>query len=1158
MPLAAVSLDDKYALEQGRVFMSGIQALVRLPMMQRQRDLAAGLNTAGFISGYRGSPLGGYDLHLARAAPFLRKHHIHFEPGVNEELAATAVWGTQQINLFQGARYDGVSAIWYGKGPGLDRAGDAIKHGNSAGSAANGGVLLIAGDDHGASSSTLAHQSAHNLVACMVPVLNPAGVQDYIDFGLIGWALSRYSGLWVGFTAVADTVESSASVSVDPHRLKIEIPTDFEMPPGGLNIRWPDEPLAQEARLHEHKRYAAQAFARANGLDRIVIDSPQPRLGIITTGKAYLDVRQALDTLGISEAQAAGIGLRVYKVGMSWPLDKTTLRAFAKGLEEVLVVEEKRPLLEDQVKAQLYSQPEATRPRVIGKFDETGARVLCSHGTLSPGEIARLIAARLNRFYTSEQIQDRIAYLDAKERALVSSPLRVVRTPYFCSGCPHNTSTKVPEGSIALAGIGCHYMALWMDRSTATFTQMGGEGATWVGQSPFTDTRHVFQNLGDGTYTHSGSLAIRQAIAAGVTMTYKILFNDAVAMTGGQAPEGRPTVAAIAAQVRAEGVERIAIASDEPEKYGSLAAFPSATTIHHRDSLDVLQRELREVPGVSVLIYDQTCAAEKRRRRKRGLYPDPPKRVFINEAVCEGCGDCSTTSNCLSVVPIETEFGRKRTIDQSSCNKDFSCVDGFCPSFVTVHGGEIRKQKVSAPGASAAFAALPPPPPSTLDAPYGIVVAGVGGTGVITIGALIGMAAHIEGRGCTVLDQTGLAQKGGAVLSHVRLAPKPEDLNAVRIDTGGAQLLLAGDMVVGAGAQAIAMVEQKTARVIANSHEIPTAMSTLTPDGDLHADELRARLRDSVAAGNSDFVDASAIATALFGDSIATNLFLLGYALQKGAIPVGLDALKKAIELNGVSVERNLQTLDWGRLAAHDSAAVDRSLGVTPDNNAAQTGETLDSMVARRTAFLTKYQNEAYAQRYRAIVDKVRLAEESGAKGRDGLAAAVARYAFKLMAYKDEYEVARLYTDGAFRKKLERQFDGDYRLEFHLAPPLMAKPDPVTGRTLKRRFGPWMMTAFRVLAALRGLRGTAFDPFGRLPERRQERQLIADYENLVGEISANLNDANHALAVELAEIPEHIRGYGPIKDRAIAAAKEKEAGLLATFLKPSPQANAAE
>ena len=1158
MPLVAVSLDDKYALEQGRVFMSGIQALVRLPMMQRQRDLAAGLNTAGFVSGYRGSPLGGYDLHLARAKPFLKKHHIHFEPGLNEELAATAVWGTQQVNLFEGARYDGVFSIWYGKGPGLDRAGDAIKHGNSAGSAAHGGVLLLAGDDHGASSSTLAHQSDHNLVASMVPVLNPAGVQDYIDFGLIGWALSRYSGLWVGFTAVADTVESSASVYVDPHRLKIETPSEFNMPPGGLNIRWPDEPLAQEARLHEHKRYAAKAFARANGLDRIVIDSPQARLGIVTTGKAYLDVRQALDTLGISKAQAADIGLRVYKVGMSWPLDKTGLRAFANGLEEILVIEEKRPLLEDQVKAQLYSQSAQTRPRVIGKFDETGARVLCSHGTLSPGEVARLIAARLNRFYTSEQIQGRIAYLDRKERALLRSPLSVVRTPYFCSGCPHNTSTKVPDGSRAMAGIGCHYMALWMDRSTATFTQMGGEGATWVGQAPFTDTKHVFQNLGDGTYTHSGSLAIRQAIAAGVTMTYKILYNDAVAMTGGQAVEGRPTVAAIAAQVRAEGVQRIAIASDEPEKYAGLAAFPPGSTVHHRETLDAVQRELREVPGVSVLIYDQTCAAEKRRRRKRGLYPDPPKRVFINDLVCEGCGDCSVASNCLSVVPLETEFGRKRAIDQSSCNKDFSCVDGFCPSFVTVHGGAIRKREVTAPDANAALADLPAPPTPALEEPYGIVVAGVGGTGVITIGALLGMAAHIEGRGCTVLDQTGLAQKGGAVLSHVRLAPQPEDLSAVRIDTGGAQVLIAADMVVGASPQAIAMVDQDTARVIVNSHEIPTAASTLAPDADLQADELRARLRDSVGAGRSDFVDATGIATALFGDSIATNLFLLGYAVQKGTIPVGLDAIRKAIEINGVAAERNLHTLDWGRLAAHDPAAVERALGIAPDAGETKTEETLDDLIDHRAAFLADYQNDAYAQLYRDLVERVRRAEEDRAQGREGLARAAARYAFKLMAYKDEYEVARLYTDGTFKKKLAHQFEGDYRLEFHLAPPLMAKPDPNTGRIAKRRFGAWMMTAFQILARLKGLRGTAFDPFGRTPERRRERQLIADYEKLMGELCASLHDANHALAVELAEIPEHIRGYGAIKDRSIAAAKEKEAGLRAAFLEPAPRADAAE
>ena len=1114
MSLAAVSLDDKYTLDSGRVFLSGTQALVRLPMMQRQRDLAAGINTAGFISGYRGSPLGGYDLNLWRAKQFLERSHIHFEPGINEELAATAVWGTQQVNMFKDAKYDGVFSIWYGKGPGLDRAGDAIKHGNSAGTSPHGGVLLIAGDDHGASSSTLAHQSDHNLVACMVPVLNPAGVQDYLDFGLIGWAMSRYAGIWVGFTAVADTVESSASVCIDPHRLEIVTPEDFEMPPGGLNIRWPDDPLSQEARLHDFKRYAARAFARANHLDKIVIDSPKPRLGIVTTGKAYLDVRQALESLGIGDAEAAEAGLRVLKVGMSWPLDSEGLLRFADGLEEIIVVEEKRPLLEDQVKAQLYEVSEKRRPRVIGKFDEENRRVLCTAGVLSPGEVARFIASRLTRYYKKPHVRERIAYLDAKEQALAAQKPAPSRQPYFCSGCPHNTSTKVPEGSRALAGIGCHFMAVWMNRETATYTQMGGEGATWIGQAPFTETKHVFQNLGDGTYTHSGSLAIRAAIAAGVNITYKILYNDAVAMTGGQPVEGQPSVNAMAWQVRAEGVGRVAVVSDDPKQYAGGATFPPGTTIHHRDELDALQRELREVAGVSVLIYDQTCAAEKRRRRKRGLYPDPPKRVFINELVCEGCGDCSVASNCLSVVPVETEFGRKRAIDQSSCNKDFSCLNGFCPSFVTVHGGAIRRRHVSPPDVGEALESIPLPQVPGVDTPYGMLVAGVGGTGVVTIGALLGMA-HIEGKGCTVHDQTGLAQKGGAVISHVRVAAKPEDLNATRIDTGAADLLMAADMVV--GASALSKIEKGRGRIVANSHAIPTAASTLNPDANQHTDLLRSRLGEAAGADRTDFVDATGVTTSVFGDSIGTNLFLVGYAFQKGAIPISLEAIEKAVELNGVAVETNLRIIRWGRLAAHNPDLVTKLLA---DSRGAATGptadETLDQRIARRAEFLTGYQNAAYARRYQNLVALAMEAEMKKAKGRTGFADAVARYAFKLMAYKDEYEVARLYTDPAFHSRLNEQFEGDFKLQFHLAPPLLARRDPATGQIKKRDFGPWMMRAFKILARLRGLRGGRFDVFGYQAERRAERQLIADYEALVRDLSAKLDTDNHGVAIELA------------------------------------------
>ena len=1147
----APTLDDKYTVESGRVYLTGTQALIRLPMMQRQRDLRANLNTAGFISGYRGSPLGVYDLNLWRAKKHLDAHHIHFQPGINEELAATAVWGTQQTNLFEGALYDGVFAIWYGKGPGLDRALDAIKHGTSAGTAPNGGVLVLAGDDHGAVSSTLAHQSDHGLVAAMLPVINPASVQDYIDFGLLGWAMSRYAGTWVGFTAVGDTVESSASVLVDPHRLDIKTPTDFDMPPGGLNIRWPDTPLEQEARLHDYKRYAIKAFARANSFDRIVIDSPQPRLGIITTGKAYLDVRQALESLGVDDRQAAALGIRVFKIGMSWPLDGDGLRAFARGLEEILVVEEKRPLLEDQVKAQLYDLPGAQRPRVIGKFDEEGRRVLCTAGILTPSEVATLIGNRILRMTRSGPIRDRLDYLAARgEQRRNQVPVNI-RSPYFCSGCPHNRSTKIPSGSRALAGIGCHYMAMSMDRQTATFSQMGGEGAAWVGQAPFTRTEHVFANIGDGTFVHSGSLAIRQAVAAGVNITYKILYNDAVAMTGGQAPDGNPSVERMASLVSAEGVERIAVVSDEPEKYASPAAFPHGTTIHHRDHLDPIQRELRAVPGVSVMIYDQTCAAEKRRRRKRGTFPDPAKRVFINELVCEGCGDCSVQSNCLSVVPVETEFGRKRAIDQSSCNKDFSCLDGFCPSFVTIHGGTLRQDERALPELER-VSSLAPPTPSVLEKPAGIVITGVGGTGVITIGALIGMAAHLDGKGVTVIDQTGLAQKGGAVTSHVRIAERPEDLNAVRIDVGAADLILGVDLVVAASPDVIATIENGRTRALINSHETPTADFTLDRDFDLQADRLRAEITLAASDSHTQFIDATAIGTRFFGDSITTNMFLLGLAFQRGDIPVSLQSLIRAIELNGVSVDTNKRAFALGRLTAADPGvvALDRHAEAPP------LAETAHSIVERRADFLTAYQDHAYAERYRLVVRRAQAAEAEKMPGETGFATAVAKGLFKLMAYKDEYEVARLFSTAEFRRALDQQFVGPYRVNLHLAPPLLARPDETTGRPKKLTFGPWLFTSLRILAALKRLRGTPFDPFGYQKERRRERQLIHDYENMIGLLATKLSPRTHATAIALAELPNDIRGFGPIKSESIDAAYQRRDVLLSALndLPGRPQA----
>jgi indolepyruvate ferredoxin oxidoreductase len=1157
MALAAVTLDDKYILDKGWVYLTGTQALVRLPMMQRQRDTAAGLNTGGFISGYRGSPLGGLDQALWGARRFIEKNHIHFQPAINEELGATAVWGSQQINLFPGSRYDGVFAMWYAKGPGVDRSGDALKHGNSAGSAPHGGVLLLAGDDHTCKSSTLAHQSEYAFMDACIPVLNPSGVQEILDLGLYGWAMSRFSGCWIAFKVIAETMDSSASVEIRPERTSIITPADFEMPVGGLNIRWPDPPLEQEYRLHKYKLCAALAFARANRLDRIVIDSPRPRFGIVTTGKSYLDVRQALDDLGIDDRYAADIGMRLYKVAMSWPLEREGIRHFAEGLEEILVVEEKRAVIENQFKEQLYNWREDVRPRVFGKFDENRNWILPSNGELTPAQIARVIAQRITRFHTSPRIAERIAFLEAKERQLGSNVVPLSRTPYFCSGCPHNTSTKVPDGSRALAGIGCHYLAQFMDRSTATFTQMGGEGAPWIGQAPFTETQHVFANLGDGTYTHSGVLAIRAAVAAKVNITYKLLFNDAVAMTGGQPIDGGLTVPALTRQLAAEGVGRIVVVTDEPDKYPPSVDFASGATVRHRDDLDAVQRELRDIPGVTAIVYDQTCAAEKRRRRKRGRLPDPAKRVFINDLVCEGCGDCSKTSNCLSVVPVETEFGRKRAIDQSSCNKDYSCIEGFCPSFVTVHGGELKKRKAGDLGEDA-LPALPEPKQPALDKPYGILITGVGGTGVVTIGALLGMASHLEQKGCTVLDMTGLAQKGGAVYSHVRIARKPDDIHAVRIAAGGASLLLGCDLVVSASQDALSKLELGHSRAIINSHETITGDFTRNPDLAFPSRAMQRSIGEAVGEDRVEFLNATDLATGLLGDSIAANLFMLGFAYQRGLVPLSAEAIERAITLNGVAVEFNRDAFRWGRRAAVDPDLV-RARATPPASvpESHRLSESLDQLVSRRVAFLTEYQDAAYAARYAARVGRTREAEAACLPGETGLTQSVARSLFKLMAYKDEYEVARLYTETDFLKRVADQFDGSYQLNFHLAPPILGDRDAKTGHLRKRSFGPWMLSVFRILARLRRLRGTPFDIFGRSEERRLERRLIGEYEALVDEIVSRLSPSNHDVAVELTGLPTEIRGFGHVKEANLAQVKAREAALLVRFRAAPAQALAA-
>ena len=1169
--LAAASLDDKYTLERGRVFLTGTQALIRLMMLQRERDSRTGLNTAGFVSGYRGSPLGGLDQALWRAKQHLESHHIRFQPGVNEDLAATAIWGTQQLNLFPKARYDGVFSMWYGKGPGVDRCGDVFKHANAAGTSKHGGVLTLAGDDHAAKSSTLPHQSEHIFKACLIPVLNPANVQDYLDLGLHGFAMSRYSGCWIAFKCVTDVVESGASVIVDPDRVQVQLPTDFAMPPGGLNIRWPDGILEQEARILDYKVYAAIAYARANRLDRLIWDSPRARLGIITTGKSYGDVMRALADLGIDERVARDIGLRVYKVALSWPLEPQGARRFAEGLEEILVVEEKRQVIEYQIKEELYNWKEGVRaPRVVGKFDDSGewsrsggqpagTWLLPAHYEHSPAMVARAIGQRLEKLGMTaalgSEFRERLAFLDFKEKALSRPRVTAVRQPYFCSGCPHNTSTRVPEGSRAVAGIGCHFMAVWMDRNTATFTHMGAEGVPWVGQAPFTDEKHIFANLGDGTYFHSGLLAIRAAVAAKVNMTYKILYNDAVAMTGGQRHDGPLDPAMISRQIAAEGVKPIVVVTDEPEKYPHGTNWAPGVTIRHRDELDAVQKELRETPGVSALIYDQTCASEKRRRRKRNEYPDPAMRVVINETVCEGCGDCSVKSNCLSVEPLETEFGRKRAINQSSCNKDFSCLKGFCPSFVTVEGGKLKKGR-SAAKRGADFPAVPEPATAGLERPYGVLVTGIGGTGVITIGQILGMAAHLEGKGVSVLDMSGLAQKYGAVMSHVQLAARPEALTATRIDTGGASLVIGGDLVVSASTDAIAKMAPGHTRAVINASVTPTADFVRNPNWQLPGSDLRHDIADACGKNAVDFVAATELATGLMGDAIATNMFLLGYAYQRGWLPVSGASLERAIELNGVAVEFNKQSFLWGRRAAVDLERVERL--AKPAEVIAlgdHISRSLDELIERRVQFLTGYQNASYAARYRTLVDRFRSRERE--LNSTKLTEAVARYYAKLMAYKDEYEVARLHADGAMERKISGMFEGDYKLVFHLSPPLLARKDPVTGEPRKMRFGAWMLPVFRVLKSLRGLRGTPLDLFGYTEERRTERALIAEYEATVERLLAKLSADNHSLAVQIASIPDEIRGFGYIKMRNLAAARKKHAELMQRFESTQPARAAA-
>jgi indolepyruvate ferredoxin oxidoreductase len=1161
--LETVTLDDKYGLAQGRAFMSGVQALVRLPMLQRQRDARAGLNTAGFISGYRGSPLGGYDQALWAAKKHLAENHIVFQPGVNEELGATAVWGTQQLDLYpKEAKYDGVFGIWYGKGPGVDRCSDVFKHANMAGTSKHGGVIAIAADDHVSKSSTAPHQSDHIFKACGLPVFFPSSVQDILDMGLHAFAMSRFSGVWSGMKTIQEVVESSSSVLVDPGRVNIVMPEDFIMPPGGLHIRWPDAPLEQEARLMDYKWYAALAYVRANKLNYNVVATANDRFGIIATGKAFNDTRQALADLGLDDDTCRAQGIRLHKVNVVWPLEATITRDFAQGLQEILVVEEKRQVIEYQLKEELYNWRPDVRPNVLGKFDEpegdsNGGEwsrpnpsenwLLRAKADLTPAIIAKAIAKRLKKLGISSDIaarmDQRLAIIEARERQL--SELKIDtgdRAPWFCSGCPHNTSTRVPEGSRAVAGIGCHYMATWMDRSTSTFTQMGGEGVPWVGQAPFTNETHIFANLGDGTYFHSGLLAIRQSIAAGVNITYKILYNDAVAMTGGQQVGERAeghTVLQIMKSLASEGVSKLVIVTDEPAKYDGVS-LEAGVTVHHRDTLDDIQRQFREIKGTTAIIYDQTCATEKRRRRKRGKLVDPAKRVVINELVCEGCGDCSVQSNCLSVEPVETEFGRKRRINQNSCNKDYSCVKGFCPSFVTVEGGQMKKPKKEKKGDLSAMPPLPEPTLPLAETAWGIVVGGVGGTGVITIGQLLGMAAHLEGKGVVTQDAGGLAQKGGATWSHIQIANRPDAIFTTKVDTAQADLVIACDSIVGAAKYTLTVMQQGRTYVALNTHGTPTAAFVRNADWQFPGGHCEAAIRNSVGNDLVGAFDAESVAVAMLGDSIYTNPLMLGYAWQQGRIPLTYPSLMRAIELNAVQIDNNKAAFEWGRRCAHDLAAV-QALFAARQVIEFVKKPPLDDMLAKRVDFLTGYQDAAYAGQYKTFVDKVRAAELP--LGGTALTEAVARYLFKLMAYKDEYEVARLHTDKAFTDKIAAMFEGDYKLVHHLAPPAISKTN-ARGELVKQPFGPWVRSAFGLLTKMKGLRGGALDIFGRTEERKTERALIVEYKACIDELLKTLNAGNRALAAEIARIPEDIRGYGHVKERHLKTARAKWDALM--------------
>jgi len=1131
-----VSLADKYDLGKEVVFVNGTQAVVRMCLMQAELDRQNGINSAGYVTGYRGSPLGGIDLQFAQASAALTASQVIFTPALNEDLAATAVWGTQQAALHGENTHDGVFAIWYGKGPGVDRTGDVFRHANLAGTAPKGGVLALMGDDHTGESSTVCHQSEFAMMDVMIPVLNPVNLEEMVQFGLHGWALSRYAGLWVGLKCVKDNIESSSSARLSLEQFSSKLPNDVLLPEGGLNIRRNDHRHSQEERLHKHKIAAAHGYVRTNQIDRVVFTGGNsPRFGIVATGKAYMDVLQALSDLGISKVQADKMGLALYKVGMSWPIEPVGLTAFARPLERMIVVEEKRGLMEEQIKSILFNLPE--RPIILGKTDAHANRLLPQEGSIDGVKVALAIIDHLLAGQNiSSDISARADHLRHSQQREFAS-VGLTRTPYFCAGCPHNSSTVLPDGARGYAGIGCHWMAQFMERSVEGNTHMGGEGANWIGEACFSSREHIFQNMGDGTFNHSGLMAIRAAVASGVNITYKILYNDAVAMTGGQTHEGDLTPPQIAHLLAASGIERLALVTDDLGRHNR-SDYPDRVSFHHRLELQTVQAELAKIAGTTALIYDQTCATEKRRRRKRGLMEDPNKRVIINPEVCEGCGDCGVQSNCVAILPIETELGRKRQIDQSACNKDFSCINGFCPSFVTVSGGAMAKPNPAA--LSPDFIIAEPPQIIDDSKVHSILLTGVGGTGVVTIGALLGMAAHLDKKGCGIIDMAGLAQKGGAVTSHIRIGPNADDISAIRIGPGGADLMIGCDSLVGAEQYQLKLMNPK-GHIVANLNQTPTGDFTRRPDQHFPAEQVINRLSESVEDGNASFCDSTKLALELIGDAIASNLIMLGVAYQKGLIPLRADAIEKAIELNGVAVAQSQQAFRWGRLYVANPELLPDRVHLEKSQITAQTAQAL---IEDRYQRLVAYQDTAYAERYRGMMEKIQKIDRDKA---ERLAIAAAKGLYKMMAIKDEYEVARLYTDGTFKQQLARQFDGDISLRLHLAPPLFSKPDPRTGRPLKQEYGGWMIGAMGVLAKFRWLRGSAFDLFGYSAERKRERDWRERYFKLLDTLCDGLNDSNYELAVTIAETAEDIRGFGPVREASFASADERLDSLLAEF-----------